>query len=211
MKGQTASAYSLENNIVNLVRIASNEDMTIPYLVDPETIKFGFANKFDIYNTNGRPLDVISKKLDEAVSEGNKTKEVQLFDEEPEIVSDANLEPFQDLQAMLLEDIYRNKYNKKTLTAGGKVPSKAELNKMKKDLLIIGRSVVPTFYGSVSRVDKEEQQDFAENDYFSTSKGLAELIANHEIEVTSNVAIYRNMLKEVEGVEASVPHELGED
>lgn len=208
VKTQTNSGYKLETNIINLIRIASKEDMTIPYLVNPNTIKFGIFEKMKIYNSSN-PLETIMIKLNKAVEESKKTKKgYNPITDESIDMQDSNLTPFQELQTMLIEDIFQNKYNKVFLDKirqSGKAPTQEEYDKFKKDMLIIGRSIVPTF---AYKLSNEEKKEFAENENFATSQDIMKLIQDKTIEPTPNILRYRDLLFAMENIQKDFSQDL---
>ena len=208
VKTQTNSGYMLETNIINLIRIASKEDMTIPYLVNPNTIKFGIFEKIKIYNSSN-PLETIMIKLNKAVEESKKTKKgYNPITDESIDMQDSNLTPFQELQTMLIEDIFQNKYNKVFLDKirqSGKALTQDEYDKFNQDMLIIGKCLVPTLN---YKLDLEEKKEFAQNDNFVTSQNIMKLLQNQIIEPTSNILRYRDLLFAMENVQKDFAQDL---
>ena len=208
IKSQTSGAYKLQTNIINLIRVASKEDMTIPYLVNPNTIKFGLFDKINIYNSSN-PLETIMTTLNNAVEESKKTKKgYNAITNECEDIQDSNLEPFQELQTMLIEDIFQNKYGKAFLDKirqSGKAPTQEEYDKFKKDILIIGRCLVPTL---TYKLDLEEKKEFAQNNSFATSQDIMKLIQDKTIKPTPNILRYRDLLFAMENVQKDFAQDL---
>ena len=153
IKTQTSSGYMLETNIFNLIRVAAKQDMTIPYLTDIHNIRFGIDTK--IYGQSNS-LNAIKTMLGFAKTNAREN----------------NYLTFQVLQTMLIEDIFKNKYNNvflNNIRQSGKAPTQEEYDKFKKDMLIIGRSIIPTL---VCKLSTEEKKEFAENDNFIQAKIL---------------------------------------
>lgn len=189
VKTQTNSGYVLETNIMNLIRVASRQDMTIPYLIDIHNIRFG-GDK-EIYGQSNS-LDAIKTMLGLAKEDAEKN----------------DLLSFQALQSILIEDIFKNKYGKNFLDKirqSRKAPTQEEYDKFKKDMLIIGRCIVPTF---AYKLDIEEKKEFAQNDNFATSQDIMELIKNKTIEPTPNILRYRDLLFAMENIQKDFAHDL---
>ena len=187
LKTQTSSAYKLETNIFNLIRVASREDMTIPYLVDTQHIMFGEDR--EIYGQSNA-MDKIKTEFSEAKNNAEKD----------------DLLKFQELQTMLIEDIFQNKYNKEFLDRirkTGKAPSKEEYLAFKRDLLTIGRCIVPTLVSELKSHD--EKKDFAQNYNITTSKDLSKLIQDGKIEPTPNVLKFKELLFAFENIPSDFP------
>ncbi len=208
VKTQTNSGYMLETNIINLIRVASKEDMTISYLVNPNTIKFGALDKIKIYNSTN-PLETIMITLNKAVEESKKTKKgYNAITNESVDIQDSNFESFQELQTILIEDIFQNKYSKvfiDKIRQSGKSPTQEEYNKFKKDMLIIGRCLVPTL---TYKLDIEEKKEFAQNDNFATSQDIIKLIQDKAIEPTPNILRYRDLLFAMENIQKDFSQDL---
>ena len=189
IKSSTNSKYFLETNIINLIRVASRQDMTIPYLIDIHNIRFG-GDK-EIYGQSNS-LDAIKTMLGLAKEDAEKN----------------DLLSFQALQSILIEDIFKNKYGKTFLDKirqSGKAPTQEEYDKFKKDMLIIGRCIVPTF---AYKLDNEEKKEFAENENFAISQDIMKLIQNKTIEPTPNVLRYRDLLFAMENIQKDFAHDL---
>ncbi len=137
VRGQTSTGYILENNIANLVRIASEGDLSLPYLVDAQQAKFGFTGKKEIY-ADDSPLKVVAETLSKipeireekhkildnienakkqlaktTVKEGKEMVEKQIESLQKELdtnkIKQKNaVENIQKLQAILIEDILKN-------------------------------------------------------------------------------------------------------
>lgn len=208
IKTQTYSGYQYETNIFNLIRVASKEDMTIPYLVDTDKIRFGYIEKFDLYK--GAPLNEIKRLLNKSNKEIDQVIEEQYnpITDKNILVNNNNFVPFQELQTILIEDIFANKYNKDFLDKirkTGKAPTKEEYDRFKRDLVIIGRCIVPTLS---YKFDTDEKKDYSKTDHFAKSKDVMKLIQNKVIEPTKNVLRYRDLLFAVENIEKDFANEL---
>ncbi len=137
VRGQTSSGYILENNIANLVRISSEGDLSLPYLVDVKQAKFGALAKIEIYASSS-PLKVVADTLSKipeireeknkildnienakkqlaktTVKEGKEAIEKQIESLQKELdtnkIKQKNaVENIQKLQAILIEDILKN-------------------------------------------------------------------------------------------------------
>lgn len=189
VKTQTSSAYLLETNIINLIRVASRQDMTIPYLIDIHNIRFGEDR--EIYGQSNS-LDVIKTMLGLAKEDAEKN----------------DLLSFQALQSLLIEDIFKNKYDKNFLDKirqSGKAPTQEEYDKFKKDMLIIGRCIVPTF---AYKLGIEEKKEFAENENFAISQDIMKLILDKTIEPTPNILRYRDLLFAMENIQKDFAQDL---
>lgn len=189
LKTQTNSGYTMENNIINLIRVASKHDMTIPYLVDAHNIRFGSDR--EIYGQSNS-IEAIKIMLGIAKEDAKKNDYLT----------------FQALQSMLIDDIFKNKYGKEFLDKirqSGKAPTQEEYDKFKKDMLIIGRCIVPTF---AFKIEEEEKKDFAQNDNFATSQDIMKLIQEKVIEPTPNVLRYRDLLFAMENVQKDFANDL---
>lgn len=203
VKTKTNSSYYLQTNIFDLIRVASKEDMTIPYLVDVDKIKFGHSEKLKTYK--GNPLEIIKTLLNKSIK---YDKEEDPFTEEIKIVNNGDFSAYQELQTIIIEDIFENKYGKEFLDKirqSGKAPTQEEYDKFKHDMIIIGRSIVSTLK---YKLDDEEKKDFAQNDYFSTSQDIMKLIQNGTIEPTPNVLRYRDLLFAMENVQKDFAKDL---
>ena len=182
IKSPTNSRYFLETNIINLIRVASRQDMTIPYLIDIHYVRFGIDK--EIYGQSNS-LGAIKTILELAKEDAEKNDFLS----------------FQALQSILIEDIFKNKYGKNFLDKirqSGKAPTQEEYDKFKKDMLIIGRSIVPTF---AYKLSYEEKKEFAENENFATSQDIMKLIQDKTIEPTPNILRYRDLLFAMENIQ----------
>ena len=182
IKSPTNSRYFLETNIINLIRVASRQDMTIPYLIDIHNVRFGIDK--EIYGQSNS-LGAIKTMLELAKEDAEKNDFLS----------------FQALQSILIEDIFKNKYGKNFLDKirqSGKAPTQEEYDKFKKDMLIIGRSIVPTF---AYKLSYEEKKEFAENENFATSQDIMKLIQDKTIEPTPNILRYRDLLFAMENIQ----------
>lgn len=189
IKTQTNSGYMLETNIFNLIRVASKQDMTIPYLTDIHNIRFG-ADR-EIYGQSNS-LDAIQTLLGIAKEDA----------EQNDFLS------FQALQSILIEDIFKNKYDKcflDKIRQNGNAPTQKEYDKLKEDILIIGRSLVSTL---AYKLDAEEKKEFAQNNSFASSKDIMELIQNKTIEPSPNVLRYKDLLFAMENIQKDFANEL---
>lgn len=189
VKTQTNTGYLLETNIINLIRVASRQDMTIPYLIDIHNIRFGGDR--EIYGQSNS-LDVIKTMLGLAKEDAEKK----------------DFSSFQSLQSILIEDILKNKYGKNFLDKirqSGKAPTQEEYDKFKKDILIIGRCIVPTF---AYKLDVEEKNEFAENENFATSQDIMKLIQDKIIEPNPNLLRYRDLLFAIENIQKDFAQDL---
>lgn len=104
----SVSGYVMETNIADLIRIVSKKDLTIPYLVNGEKVKWANIDK-DFDETCyplGEQRDVygfLEKELYEITR-----RDIPLAKEE-------KIDRFQKLQGYLIDDIVKNKYNNKFL------------------------------------------------------------------------------------------------
>ena len=101
VKTKTNSSYYLQTNIFDLIRVASKEDMTIPYLVDVDKIKFGKSEKLKMYK--GNPLETIKTLLNKSVKYNKIENPIT---EEIEIVNNGDFSAYQELQTIIIEDIF---------------------------------------------------------------------------------------------------------
>ena len=114
----------------------------------------------------------------------------------------------QELQAMLIEDIFKNKYTKGFLTdiaRSGSAPSREVYFKFKHDLILIGRCLVSTLPTEFSL---SEKKDFAASDHFATSAGITQLLNLGIIAPTDNVLRFRDLLFATENIEKDFPSGL---
>ena len=200
---KTNSSYYLQTNIIDLMKIASKEDMVIPYLIDVDKIKFGDTEKSDIYK--GKALETIRTFLNGSVI---YEKIENPITEEFEIINSGNFSKFQQLQTMLIEDIFQNKYDKVFLDKirqSGKSPTQEEYDKFRKDMFIIGRCLVPTL---AFKLDLEDKKEISENDNFATSKDIMKLIQTRIIEPTPNILRYKDLLFAMENIQKDFSQDL---
>lgn len=186
----TCSGYGLGCGILDLVRMASKEDMVIPYLVDSSKLKFSYNEELD--SSDKPPLTVIAELLEEANKESIK----------------GNYAPYQQLQDMLLENIFTFKYGKgflDNIRRTGKAPSKEDYDKFKQDMILIGGNIAPTLQQELSLDQKKE---FANSKYYTSSKGIVSLIQNNVIKPTSNIIKYKDLLYAMENIQKDFPNDL---
>lgn len=201
LASQTDSGYRMESSVFNLIRVASKNDMTIPYLVDPKTIEFGFLGKFDIYQETNNVLDAIKEEFKRAHEEFNKKRAFFVgidFDEEV-YINNPNPYPLINLQSKLMCDIVRNKYGEEfrnRIKQNGL--SQEGYDKLKSDLLVIGKSLIVEFPYKIDDEDRLEYARGFNGDYFSSSENLLKLMQNNFIEKNYNIVTYVNLLKFVE-------------
>lgn len=196
VKTTTNASYDLQSNIFNLITIASKENLVIPYLVDADAIKFNSKEKQNLYGEN--PLQKIKLLLNKSI---DYEKIENPITGEMKVVNRGDFGAYQQLQTLLIDDIFQNKYDNEFFTKmmkSGDLQNSAEYASIKKDMQTIGRCIVSTLD---LKMDMEDRQDFAENDCFATANDVMKLIQNHVIAPTPNVLKYRDMLYKIESIE----------
>ena len=234
LRGQTSTGYILENNIANLVRIASEEDLTLPYLVDVKKAKFGVLDKMNIYKSSS-PLKVVAEtlsKFNNATLKCNKIEadiksakkiakttdvdkkiienQIALLKEElkqSEVRQEIAMQNIQKLQGILIEDILKNKLKntiKKDFNANSQ-PTQKDYNRLLKDLMIIGSSIITTL-PNLRTQKRLVLKDMAEKGYiekieFLVSPDLIKQQINEgKIKPTENVEQYAQYLSAVKEI-----------
>lgn len=204
VKTQTNSSYDLQTNLFNLITIASEENMIIPYLVDVDNIKFGSQQKERLYGD--KPLEKIKSLLNKSIKYEKLENPIT---EEIKVVNKGDFSAYQELQTILIDDIFQNKYGNEfmsKLMKSGDLQNSVEYETLKKDMLTIGRCIVPTL---ALKMDMDERKDFAENDCFSSANGVMKLIQDQVIVPTPNVLKYRDMLYKIESIEKHMQNNQG--
>ena len=133
------SSYTIETNISDLIRIVSDKDLTIPYLVCGERVKW--ANINNGFDETCYPL----KKGQDVY--GFFEKEIfEIANKKSTLSNKEKLTRLQNLQGCLIEDIVKNKYNKDFINKviDNKV-TKEQLEQYDKEINLIINKIVLTF------------------------------------------------------------------
>ena len=180
------SSYTVETSIVDLIKTVSRKDLTIPYLICGEKTKWASINKYldgscyplqgnqDVYGYLEKELFEITRK-DSPLSEEEKVTR------------------YQNLQACLLKDIIKNKYNDKFLDqVRNKQITPQQAVQFDQDLITITNRIVITFSGEMlGNIISNGAQSL---EIWNLDK-LKEMIKNGEIKNTENIQSFVKLME----------------
>lgn len=197
IKSQTVSGYFIGVNTFNFIRLAAQENIDIPFLVDSNLTRFGTLNKTDIYNTDN-PFKKIKNTFLTSLKNIEETlgKKYDLEKDKETPWAKEDYEELIQLQTMLINDINKNKIEKFLKNKEQITPN--EFEHLKHSIKHLSQFIIPTF---TFKPDDEEKQDLAHNNYFDNKENIIKLIQEHVIDPTSNVMAFIKTLENLEKLE----------
>jgi len=194
-RGNILTGYLFETGIAKLIRLASNLDIVEDYLTDGDMSTFGFG-KENLYRPPHRkgylgltPFECIKKFM----------STINYY--QP---SQKDLQGIQWLQASLLEDMLRDKFDLDNMQNYIDNGIEAEVySEIKSKVIDAGRYILLK-YGPLSGISNKEVDELTFEKFSvpigitDTSERLETLILEGIIEDTPNVKNYRNLLRRIE-------------
>lgn len=172
VNSNTVSAYKLETNIANLLKIADGDKFYLKYLVDAPRISLAKDGE-----------DVMKKVID-ITNKYDPSRELR----------ENKINDYQKIQDTLIEYVFENRLQKGVLEPvrnGEKIDEKA-FKKLRKELKIIGDCLIP----SMNEIVSGEELDFN-----TTVHSIREMIQEGKIKRTSNIEKYILLLGAMKEVE----------